>query len=539
MEPSYNLKFTFNQNQKTRFGIFPVLELIIVAMIVAISAYLRFTHLNSNPGWYSDEGTWAIFTAKLSEGQNTYLGITNSNILFAKLPLFSYLGALLASLTKNGIPAIRHLSAGLGTINTLLIFIVVRFSGLKNSKYLAALSSLLYATFIDAILYSRIGFSYNLLATFTLFNYCGLLYFLRTNKTKWLILCALALSLGLLNELMGAIFLPAVIIFILLRQWKKLFWFIPLVLLPFLIYLISSYLKSPASFIFDIEYTFFRIAEFPLAESITLTWIDFYIFLSHNFWILPGIAGLFLIRPIRWRFSVLFFVFIPLLLLFRTVTLSDLAVNYLIPFWPFICIGLANFIFLATNYIIHTINELFLYFDERWKKRGRLKNNVIKWGRPFAIILTVTYFIVIPQVVNLANLIYQVNTRFPQTFMGALVNSDDAKRVANIVNNKVSSDSLVIASPVLASLINCNVADFQTSLAYQGVETVHLPNNIPHNRYQYPSSFNDATYIIIDPIWTNWAIREMPELKNIYDKVRKWPIEFQINEITVFRNPQH
>jgi hypothetical protein len=118
-----------------------------------------------------------------------------------------------------------------------------------------------------------------------------------------------------------------------------------------------------------------------------------------------------------------------------------------------------------------------------------------------------------------------------------MVNSDVGKKATDFVNNNVDAEDLVIASPALAWRINSKIADFQVSLAYLQKSTMHLPGNIPLDRFEYNSDYKNAKFIIIDNIWTNWAIKESTEVKKIVEETQQWPLIWNQNEVFIYQNP--
>ena len=120
----------------------------------------------------------------------------------------------------------------------------------------------------------------------------------------------------------------------------------------------------------------------------------------------------------------------------------------------------------------------------------------------------------------------------------ALVNVLDARKAIAYVNNRVSKDELVLASPALAWAIEANTADFQMAVAYTGGETKHFPTNIPSNRFVFDTDFELATYVILDPIWWNWGVLNMPEVEDMVQVVTSWPKVYSAGQVEVYENPQ-
>jgi len=101
----------------------------------------------------------------------------------------------------------------------------------------------------------------------------------------------------------------------------------------------------------------------------------------------------------------------------------------------------------------------------------------------------------------------------------------------------LSQDDLVIASPALAWAIESNAADFQQSLAFLGKKTQHFPDDIPRSRFAFNASYLNAKFVILDPIWWNWAVPNMEEVEKMVDVVTQWELVYQSGDVSVYKNP--
>jgi hypothetical protein len=64
------------------------LEVLALTLILIFGAYLRLNNLPDNPGWYTDEATHLDIARQLLQGRTQYLAVTQSTLLFGRLPLF-------------------------------------------------------------------------------------------------------------------------------------------------------------------------------------------------------------------------------------------------------------------------------------------------------------------------------------------------------------------------------------------------------------------------------------------------------------------
>jgi hypothetical protein len=178
---------------------FRYFEVIALFLILALAAYLRLTNLADNPGWYTDEGTHLDIAQNLLCGRVQYLAINQSTLLFAKLPLFDVLLAGLLGMSGRGIDVLRTLTGVLGVVSVGMLYLVVRRAQRDGDTSLPLLAALLLAIYPQAVLYSRFGFSYNLLTPLVLLACLGLFEYLSREDSAgrtWLALAALAIGTG-------------------------------------------------------------------------------------------------------------------------------------------------------------------------------------------------------------------------------------------------------------------------------------------------------------------------------------------------------
>ena len=105
-----------------------------------------------------------------------------------------------------------------------------------------------------------------------------------------------------------------------------------------------------------------------------------------------------------------------------------------------------------------------------------------------------------------------------------------------IQNTATRPDDLVIASPALAWALDARVADFQQALIAEGVDTIHLPGNLPSDRFAYDTRYSQARFVVIDRIWRNWAAQNMVEVAEMMSEVETWELAFKAGELEVYEN---
>ena len=107
-------------------------------------------------------------------------------------------------------------------------------------------------------------------------------------------------------------------------------------------------------------------------------------------------------------------------------------------------------------------------------------------------------------------LVEQVRHGFHTEIDEFLLDPIAARDAARFVNQRVTSNDLIIASPTLAWMLRANVADMQMPIAYRGQATPHLPGNIPAGRWAFDPGVERARFVIVDNLWRNWAVPNVP-----------------------------
>ena len=503
--------------------------------IILISAGVRIYKIDKFPGWYSDEGTVIDISKNLLEGNIQYLSLRSSTIIAARLPFFPLLLAGLFALFGVNIIVLRVLVSFLGVISVVLTYILVRKLNKGKQPYLDLLSAFIMGVFPQFITYGRIGFSYHLLSVLVLIALFGLVNYLINPQKRWVTLFSIAIGVGCVSDLIMFFFIPAALIVVSLRKLKDLPSALFFLLLPFSSYLLYMSIKDIQVFLFDFGFTMTRVQGIPLLAQIPLIFLNISSAFTKYTWFAIGCLGLFYVENDNLRKASLITFYIPIIFLSRTTNYSNLGFYYLIPLMPMVAIGFSTIIYKITDELVGIMEKFVesIYSDWNFLPGGKL----CLWLRKRSKAIIVSLFLFLVVISPLAASYYQNFLLNYQTVKNVLVNSEDATHVIDFVNDHAADDDLVIASPALAWAIESNAADFQQSLAFMGKNTKHFPDDIPRSRFAFNASYLNAKFVILDPIWWNWAVPNMEEVEKMTDLVTQWDLVYQSGDVAVYKNP--
>jgi hypothetical protein len=516
-----------------------ILEIAGVILIAIMAAFLRYPNLEVNPGWYSDEGMLIDVANHLNQGEQQYMAIKDSLLLFGRPPLFVNLLALIFRYFEPGILTLRVLTATLGILTIVMLYLMVRICLGRKGIPLAFLSAIMLTISPMGVLYSRMGYSYSFLSPLVLLTMLSAWKYAFSGNRWWLVAASLLIGIGSLSDIMMfTIFVPLAIL-VLIRRWRDIFMTLGLVLIPFTIYIIVMLIIEPQAFLFDLKYTFLRVQGFSLLEYIPVWLFNYGLILKHDYWVFPALVGMVLIKPVRFGQFVILFWAVPLVILARSFLVAGLGYYYTSPLISLIALGVAALIIYGTSKLFDLTGDAVRFLYKRYsKKPGTIltKNcdRVIKFVNAFVII----FVVIVPIGFNYIYTIAQVQDYFSSSLDPFVIDPASGKAVAEYVNNTTDPDELVIASPALAWTLDCHTAEFQMALAIDGIETLHLPIGIDQSRFAYDTRLTTARYVILDPIWENFGIPSMPEVADMADTVRtEWNLVFEDGDIQVYENP--
>ncbi len=499
-----------------------MLEVGALALSLGLAAYLRCAQVATTPGWYTDAGTHLDIARHLLAGRVQYLAIDQSWLLFSRLPAFEVLLAVIAHLNGVSITTLRLLTASLGVITVALLYFVVQ--RVSRQRKLALFAALLLAIYPPAVLYSRFGFSYNLLAPLSLLAVLGTWEYAsapadqKQTRKRWLAVAALAIGLGTVSDVWAFVLLVPLMIIVLFHQWRDLVWSVPLALLPFAVYAAFMLVTVPRAFEFDLRFVLSRLNQVPLNQQIATLWQNTTTLAVQDIWLLPGVIGLLLLRPASWRRLTLAFCLIPFVLLSRTTALFSLSYYYLIPFLPYLALGMASLVYYGIPWTASRAEKVI---------QRRLP------GLTGALIVIIS----VPFAASTLNVVNQIQGGFKTDIDSFLIDPIDAARVIDYVNAHLSADDLIIASPALAWTFDARVTDMQMPIAHTGRVTPHLPANVPPDRWLFDPDYHRARYAVVDNLWRNWAAPNIPGVVDMLAEIETWPLVFQAGAIKVYQNP--
>ncbi|MFN8376497.1 MAG: glycosyltransferase family 39 protein [Anaerolineae bacterium] len=472
----------------------------------------------------------------MHRGEVQYLAVSQSFLIFGRPPLFVGLLALLYSTGGAGIQTLRIFTGILGVTAVVTLWWFARRAG---GRALGLLAALLLAIYPGAVTYSRIGFSYNLLAPLILLAAWGMWEYLETSKRRWLALSAVMIAIGGLSDLMMFNLIPPLLLVVLARRWRDLLWSLPLLALPFALYVGFMLVTAPAAFLFDVGFTFGRIGKLNLIEQVGGLLVNITRLLTTDPWAAPAVVGIFLLQPLRLRRLAILLLLVPLVTLGRTVALSGVSYYYIIGLLPFIALGMAGLVRYGTPHITRTIQDgwtaLLQHFERLFRRQRWLRTRLIAFGTMAVIFLLV----VTPFMMQTLFMMNGLRSGLSTPVDNLLIKPDSARAAAVYINEHIRDGESVIASPAVGWLFNAHVVDFQMMLAYDGITTVHLPGDLPHARFVFSPRYTDARFVVMDNIWTEWAVLNLPPaLDAMMDDVEhNWALVFEVPEIRVYENP--
>jgi hypothetical protein len=130
-----------------------------------------------------------------------------------------------------------------------------------------------------------------------------------------------------------------------------------------------------------------------------------------------------------------------------------------------------------------------------------------------------------------------VQTGFHTQIDPFLIDPDHARLAAEFVNRHAAPDDVVVASPTLTWLIEANVADVQMATVVAGHAAPDLPADIPTDRFAFDPNYRQARFVIVDNLWHNWAVWNVPGAPDVLREMGTWPLAFEAGEIKVHENP--
>lgn len=483
----------------------------IYCVILLVSSCVRLVNLESNPAWYTDEGTHVEIARHLVNGDIRYLALKDSFLIAARLPLFEYLLALCFRLFSPDIVVLRMLTAWLGVVTTALVYRVVMAGTQDRQKALFAMA--LFAVYPTAVIYSRFGFSYNLLPVLHLIGlWCFLRFQIKRHNTYFVWGCLLW-GLATISDFVAFAFLPPIILWLLLIRPRLAFYGSILMVLPFFIYSCVELARHPEIFLFDLSYTLRRTSNLPIGEQILNLQTNIEIMFKSSIWIPLSILGMFFIRPLRLGVCIGLLMVLPIFLMGRTVALYNLSAYYLIPSLPFFVISVA--------FLIYDLLRI-------------LSNIVVNYFKlPIFAISAISLFIGLTVDIG-----FDAFTQFNTGVEHFLVKAHEGRQIQGYLVDYAKPDDIIIISPTLAWTIEVNVTDYQLAILSQGVDAVHFPKVLYPDRFAFDPNYHRANFAVVDTLWRDWGAVHMPAVAEMLDQISRWNLVYETSTIQIYQNPE-
>lgn len=486
-------------------------QIFLIILVLLIASFVRLWHIESSPAWYTDEGTHIEIARQLISGKVQYLGITDSFLIAARLPLFEHLLGLWFQYVGIGMFQLRVLTSLLGIITVALVYRVVR--SVSRDSLFASSAMALFAIYPQAVIYSRFGFSYNLLSVLILGGLWYLVRYQKTLRIKDLLAGGFLFGLGTVSDFISFVFLPSVVFIAVFIRPKHVLFVIVGLIMPFALYSVIEISYHPHIFLHDLTYTLSRTGGLPISLQIENLIKNVQMLMTDTWWMPLGIVGCLTIPGRSFRWMVILLLILPIVISGRTIALYNLSSYYMIPFLPFIAIG---------------VTALFLFVV----RVGSEVLSLSQQGVMLSLVTLVVAVLVIQMTVS-------IRSGFRLGIEHFLIKNDEAYQIQEVLLDYAKPTDVLISSPTLAWMFEASVTDYQlSSLAYR-IDSVHFPATLYPDRFAFDTGYENATYAIVDNLWRDWGAVHMPYvLEMLTDIQLKWELIFEVRSLQVYKNPK-
>ena len=501
---------------------------VLFAVIIVLGSYFRLIHLHDNPGWYFDEGEYINYADNLYHGHWQLFNIVATPMLLMRPPLFVYLLAGTFSVFGVGIIQARTLVVILSLIEFIFIYRIGRKIGERN---LTVLAMALYAILPQFVEFDRMAYTYAATGLFGLMGVDFILTWLENKRHAWWLLACLAAGLAVSSDYIGLVFACAICLVIVVKDPKRFFPTLIIILIPVALVLTPAFIFSPKFALEDMGFVYgYRISS-PLMSQITNIIINYGELIRSENWVVVGIAGLFLIPHSRVRYFILGITLASLILIVHTALPVGRGMHYLILVFPYLAIGMAFFMLKAYSIVYGVLIEWFIQ-----------KNTIVKaFGKMGSYTLAI-WLIFSPMVWMLLANISQSVQGYYFLFTGnndmALVSSADAEKVISYLKLHAMNDSIMLASADLAwALPSERVADLNCALSNDINHWSDQPVVNLNQRQFFSCSLSNTDYVVLTPHSVKYAVSLDPRMTLLLDRIYTWNLVYQAGSLAVYHNP--
>gem|GEM_PF-4350548 len=476
------------------------LEVLAVLFVFSIAAWIRLENLSANPAWYTDETAHVDIAHNLLNGEIRYMAVQESVLLFARPPIFHIFLAGAFAIFGTDIFVLRLLTVICSLVAIGLLWWWVR--RYWQLPILAWLAALMLAIYPDAAVYSRFGFSYNLTVCFLLLSVILIHHYRETDqRLAW---GAFIFGIGLITDVVMLSFMLPFLLWVPRQRIKALI----MLSVPPLIYAGLMVVTSPHAFWHDLVFTFGRTQSGAVADQWQVLRQNVMYF---DMWMAMGMIGITFLP--KYRLAALL-LWVPFLIMARTIPLYSLTIYYRIPLYPFVALGGAVIVWWSYLGIKRLTNHQWL---------GLIAIAVFAIG--------LTYAQKFPD---------RLQDGWVSPHQALLIPAEDAQAVADYLNPILEpSDRVVVSSPI-GWLLDANTIEFSMGAAIQTENgyTIWGDVHLTESRFHHSPLYQEAQYVVIDTLWWNWGGDHIPLLPEMLMDIQDhWDLIFESGQVQVYQNP--
>lgn len=507
-------------------------QVLLLILILALAAFLRFNNLRANPGWYSDEGAFINVAANLLDGRWQYFALQGSPLLVGRPPLFFAVLAGAFKLFGVDIVVLRGLTGLYGVLTVGLVYFVAR--DMWDST-MALLAAAFLAIYPGAVAYSRVGFTYNQVAPLFLLTFYAVWKYCDGQRMTWGLMAGAAAGLALATDYLGVVAVMVTGLAFFIRD-RRMFWaaLAPMLLVPVLAVIPLAF-SAPRAFMQDVSYTFARVGPTPAMQLVNVVML-YSELLRREVWVTLGLIGLCLLPAQRGRGLALLMTCTTLLMFVRVFIPLG---HHLIPILPFVALGVASLTKSGVPFVLQLVRDSLGCVHLRLARAGHgdTLNRLWAIGQPVVVSLLCILFVLSPFLGMLMTSLAEVSYGHVFAYQedGFSV-AAEVSAVAHYLRAQSSPADVILASPQVAWALPAKAADFQQTLACSGRWAYGLPS-LGRERFAFDCSPSNARYVVLDDLWRGWGVRMMPDLGEVIGEVEKWPLVLSVGEFRVHRNP--